>query len=138
LEGPHIRALQAILFHVAFWHLDLGYLGPGLHGRWPQNDIGIVLWSLSIAANDWQSSESLTRLCTIPINDVLGREWDTASTAMEARILRPLKWFGLVDYKPVANAGSPLGKQHYYRKTVLFDRFLSFGVRLERASAPRH
>jgi hypothetical protein len=32
----------------------------------PQADIGIVLWSLSVSAGDWQTCEKLTRLCTIP------------------------------------------------------------------------
>ena len=79
LEEPGMRALQAILFHTAMWHLDLGYLGRGLHDGWPQRDVGIVLWSLSVAASDWQSRERLTRLCAIPINDVLDKTWDTAS-----------------------------------------------------------
>jgi hypothetical protein len=66
LEERNLGALQAVLFHIAFWHLDLGYLSRGLHHGWPQRDAGIVLWSLSIAANDWQPRERLTRLCTIP------------------------------------------------------------------------
>jgi hypothetical protein len=90
LEEPHQRALQAVLFHIALWHLDLEYLGWGLHHGWLQHDTGIILWSLSIAANDWQPRERLTRLCTIPITGVLERRWDTASYAMEAQILRPL------------------------------------------------
>ena len=67
------RALQAILFHVTFWHADLSYLGRGVHGSWPQRDIGILLWSLSVAAADWQTPEKLTRLCTIPTSEVLRR-----------------------------------------------------------------
>src|SRR6185369_15217067 len=97
LDQP--QPLQAILFHLTFWHIDLGYLGRGLHHGWPQRDAGVVLWSLSIAASDWQSRERLTRLCTIPISDVLGTTWDTASYAMEARILHPLQWFGLLEHR---------------------------------------
>jgi hypothetical protein len=51
LEQPHPPALQAVLFHIAFWHFDLGYLSRGLHYGWPQRNAGIVLWSLSVAAN---------------------------------------------------------------------------------------
>ena len=29
-------------------------------------------------------------------------------------------------------------RRHFYRKTALFDRFLSFDVRLEGTGAPRH
>lgn len=138
LEEPNQRALQAVLFHIAMWHLDLGYLGRGLHDGWPQRDVGIVLWSLSIAANDWQPCERLTRMCTIPINGVLNSEWDTAAHAMEARILRPLQWFGLVEHRQDDIAESGHLKQHFYRKAVLFDQFLSFEVKLETAAGPHH
>lgn len=138
LEEPHLRALQAVLFHIALWHLDLGYLGRGLHHGWPQCDAGIVLWSLSIAANDWQPRERLARMCTIPINGVLDTPWDTASHAMEARILRPLLWFGLLEHRQDDIAESRLEKRHSYRKAALFDRFLSFDVKLETAGGPQH
>ena len=134
LKEPHQQALQAILFHIALWHLDLG---RGLHHGWPQHDIGIVLWSLSIAANDWQPPEKLTRMCTIPINGVLESTWDTGSHAMEATVLRPLRWFGLLDYRQDDIPKRRFEKMHFYRKTPLFDRFLSFDVKLE-AAGPRH
>ncbi|MBM4115360.1 MAG: hypothetical protein FJ167_06770 [Gammaproteobacteria bacterium] len=137
LKEPHQKALQAVLFHLALWRLDLGYLGRGLHHGWPQHDIGIVLWSLSIAANDWQPPERLTRMCTIPINGVLESTWDTGGHAMEATVLRPLRWFGLLDYRQDDIPERRLEKRHSYRKTPLFDRFLSFDVKLE-AAGPRH
>jgi hypothetical protein len=93
----HWGALQAILFHIAFWHLNLGYFDRMSLESWPQNDIGIVLWSLSIAANDWRDPEILTRLCTVPVIGVLQSAWDLGSFAMEGRILRPLIWFGLLE-----------------------------------------
>jgi hypothetical protein len=66
LSDARQGSLTAILFHRAFWHMDLGYFGRGLLGSWPQADIGVVLWSLSVSAGDWQTSEKFTRLCTIP------------------------------------------------------------------------
>jgi hypothetical protein len=59
LSDARRGCLPAILFHLAFWHMDLGYFGRGLFGSWPQSDAGIVLWSLSICAYDWQTSEKL-------------------------------------------------------------------------------
>jgi hypothetical protein len=138
LEDRNLPALQAVLFHTAFWHLDLGYLSRGLHHGWPQRDAGIVLWSLSIAANEWQPRERLTRLCTVPINGVLETTWDTASFAMEAQILRPLQWFGLLEHRDEKIDPSRFETRHLYRKTALFDRFLSFDVRLAEAGSPRH
>ena len=79
-------SLLAILFHLAFWHMDLGYFGRGLLGSWPQKDAGVVLWSLSACANEWQSAEKLTRLCTIPEPAMLSGAWDKSRYAMEARI----------------------------------------------------
>ena len=137
LEEPHRKALQAVLFHVALWRLDLGYLGRGLHHGWPQHDIGIALWSLSIAANDWQTPERLTRMCTVPINGVLESSWDTGSHTMEATVLRPLRWFGLLDYRQDDIPERHFEKRHFYRKAPLFDLFLSFDVKLE-AAGPRH
>ena len=60
------RSLLAILFHIMFWRMDFEYFGRGLLSSWPQADIGIVLWSLSVSAADWQTTDKLTRLCTIP------------------------------------------------------------------------
>jgi len=97
LESPGRGTLQALLFHLAFWVADLSYLDRGLLKGWPQRDIGIVLWSLSVSANEWQSREQLTRMCTIPINGVLDSEFDRGTYAMDAIILRPLLWFGLID-----------------------------------------
>ena len=138
LEDPARQALQPLLFHVAPWGIDLGYFGRGLHGDWPQRDIGILLWSLSVAANDWESPKRLTRMCTIPINGVLAAQWDSGTAAMEARILRPLWWFGLLEYRQEEVLGRPFGASHFYRKSPLFDRFLSFNVKLEPTAAHRH
>ena len=105
LSDTRRGSLPAILFHLALWHMDLGYFGRGLLGSWPQSDIGIVLWSLSVSAGDWQSSEKLTRLCTIPEPAMFSGTWDRTSYAMEARILRPLLWFGLLEHRSEKIAG---------------------------------
>ena len=131
-------ALPAILLHLAFWHVDLGYFARGLLGTWPQADSGIVLWSLSVSASDWQSSEKLTRLCTIPEPAMLSGTWDRTTYAMEAKILRPLLWFGLLDHRREKNAESRFTEHHFYRKTALFDRMLTFDVKIDSMEGPRH
>jgi hypothetical protein len=50
LSDTRRGSLPPILFHLALWHVDLGYFGRGLLGPWPQSDAGIVLWSLSVCA----------------------------------------------------------------------------------------
>ena len=138
LAEDHQRALQATLFHITFWHADLSYLGRGLHGSWPQQDIGVVLWSLSVAATNWQTPEKLTRLCTIPRPEILTTTWDTGSAAMEGRILRPLFWFGLIEHRAEKMPGSRLAKRHLYRKAPLFDRLLAFDVAIEKSLQARN
>jgi hypothetical protein len=122
-------ALQALLFHIALWHLNLGYFDRNPIDSWPQSHTGIVLWSLSAAASDWLDPETLTRLCTVPVIGVVQSTWDLGSFAMESRILRPLWWFGLLEGRPEGSAG--LGERRPYRKTPLFDQFLTFNVQIE-------
>ena len=130
--------LPAILFHLALWHMDLGYFGRGLLGSWPQGDAGVVLWSLSICADDWQTSEKLTRLCTIPEPAMFSGTWDRTPYAMEARILRPLLWFGLLEHRSEKMPGDRFGEHHFYRKAALFDRLLAFDVAVNSLEGARH
>jgi len=116
IEAPNIGALQAVLFHVAFWHFDLGILRRGLHHGWLQGHVGIILWCLS--------------LCR--------RMTGSRPRAMEAQILRPLQWFGLLEHREEKADSGSFARQHFYRKTRMFDRFLSFDVRLEGADTIRH
>jgi hypothetical protein len=138
LSDDRQGSLLAILFHIAFWHMDLAYFGRGLLASWPQADIGIVLWSLSVAAGEWQTSEKLTRLCTIPEPAMLSGAWDSSPFAMEARILRPLLWFGLLEYRNEKTPDGQFAAQHYYRKAELFDRLLAFDVEMNCSAGPRH
>jgi hypothetical protein len=127
--------LQALLFHIALWHLNLGYFDRNPVQSWPQNNVGVVLWSLSASANDWLHPDRLTRLCTVPVIGVLEASWDLGSFAMESRVLRPLMWFGLLESRWEKRVG--LGEPRLYRKTPLFDRFVKFNVQVERSDT-RH
>jgi hypothetical protein len=61
-HGP----LQALLFHVALSHMNLAYFDGYPLDSWPQSEVGVILWSLSASAHDWQPRETLTRLCGFP------------------------------------------------------------------------
>ena len=137
LSDARQGSLLAILFHIAFWLTDLGYFGRGLLGSWPQADIGIVR-VLSVSAGDWQTTEKLTRLCTIPEPAILSGIWDRTPYAMEAQILRPLLWFGLLEYRSEKLPDTQFAARHYYRKAALFDRLLSFDVKMDFVRGPRH
>jgi hypothetical protein len=128
-------ALQALLFHIALWHLNIGYFDRNPVESWPQTHAGIVLWSVSAAANEWLNRETLTRLCTVPVPDVFESDWDLGSYAMDARILKPLLWFGLLENR--RDGGTGPGERRLYRKLPLFDRFVKFNVQIE-AVTTRH
>jgi len=126
-HGP----LQAILFHVAFWHLNLAYFDRYSLDSWPLTQVGVILWSLSASAHDWLPRETLTRLCASPVVGVLESQWDFGSSVMEARILRPLVWFGLLESRTRARSATELVDPRLYRKAPLFDRFVKFDVQVE-------
>ena len=57
--------------------------------------------------------------------------------AMEARILRPLVWFGLLESRTEPRAPTEVVEPRLYRKAPLFDRFVQFDVQIE-GSGIRH
>ena len=138
LAEGNAPTLPALLFHLVMWEINPTDLGRSLHGRWPAADVGVVLWSLSVAAGDWQPPERLPRLCTIPPVAVTEATWDSGSSAMEARILQPLLWFGLLEHRREPKAGKAFADRQLYRKTELFDRFVVFDVTTEAEAAIRH
>ena len=137
LKGEQYGSLQALLFHVAFWRLNLGYFDRYAVDTWPQNEVGVVLWSLSASAHDWLARETLTRLCATPVVGILESQWDLASSAMEFRILRPLWWFGLLEARSQEKSATELVARRLYRKAPLFDGFVKFNVQVE-GSKTRH
>jgi hypothetical protein len=126
-HGP----LQALLFHVALWHMNLAYFDGYPLDSWPQSEVGVILWSLSASAHDWLPRETLTRLCATPVIGLLESQWDFGSSAMEARILRPLLWFGLLESRSEGKSATELVESRLYRKAPLFDRFVKFNVQIE-------
>jgi len=65
------------------------------------------------------------------VNGVLESQWDFGSSAMEARILRPLVWFGLLESRTRTKSATELVDPRLYRKAPLADRFVKFDVQIE-------
>ena len=130
-------ALQALLFRHLFWHTDLSELVEtfprGLPGRWPQDDIGVILWGLSNVAGEWQSVDTLKALTTIRDDAVAKMHWKAEGSMFVGRVLGPLRWFGLLEYR-----GPCETFEVGWRKSALFDRFLSFDVRLAKDRVTGH
>ena len=132
-HGP----LQALLFHVGLWRMNLAHFDGYPIDLWLQGEVGIILWSLSASAHDWLPRETLTRLCASPVIGVLESQWDVGSSAMEARILRPLVWFGLLESRTEPRSATEVVDRRLYRKASLFDRLVKFDVQIE-GSEIRH
>ena len=64
--------------------------------------------------------------------------WDRTTYVMEAKILRPLLWFGLLDHRSEKISSSRFGEYHFYRKARLFDRLLTFDIQVHLSEGPLH
>jgi hypothetical protein len=62
---------------------------------------------------------------------VLESQWDFGSGVMEARILRPVVWFGLLESRIEGRSPTELIDHRLYRKAPLFDLFIKFDVWVE-------
>jgi hypothetical protein len=64
--------------------------------------------------------------------------WDRSAFALEAKILRPLLWFGLLEHRSEKIPNTQFASLNYYRKTALFERLLKFDVKVEFSKGLRH
>ena len=122
-------ALQALLFAAAFWCHDVSRF---VHERprrlpapWPwREDYGALSWRLSTVGGDWHDAETLATLRAVRDGNTVKAK--RTGSAFAVRVLRPLLWFGLVEFS------DPEGQREVRRwpKTALFDRLLSFDVGL--------
>ena len=137
LEPGRRGTLQALLFRHLYWHANLSQFVEtfprGLPGRWPQDDIGVILWGLWNVAGEWQGADTLRTLTTVRDDSVAGLHWNAEGTMFAGRVLGPLRWFGLLEYR-----GPPETADVGWRKTALFDRFLSFDVELSQEGRTGH
>ena len=122
LKG-HRERLQANFFRNCFWEVSLDLFGEPECGSWPQGLIGPALWSLSTTGDRWQDSATLMRLSVLPDEAVLRNPDWVAPVLFVLRVLRPLRWFGLVECRGEDATRRGHGE---WRKTALFDRFLRF------------
>ena len=131
--------LFRLLFEIVFWRVNLGYFDRVPVEQWPQNHIGIVLWCLSVAAQDWCTPVEMVPICTVRDEGLESGPADFPGFAFESRVLRPLSWFGLIETRLVGEESQPeWRRERQYRKAPLFDRVLSFDVEVIRPSGAAH
>ncbi|WP_407523863.1 hypothetical protein [Methylobacterium oryzisoli] len=139
LPAEASASLFRLLFEAVFWRLNLASLDRISVEHWPQDHLGVVLWSLSVSAQDWSTAASMVPVCTIS-DDALDRvPADLIAWMFESRVLQPLTWLGLMEDRLVGEEGQPeWRKQRQYRKTALFDRALTFDVEVVRFGGFSH
>ncbi len=121
--------LFALLFEAMLWRVSLSYFDRAPVEHWPQDHIGIVLWCLSVAANDWADSDTLTQVCTVRDERLDRTVRDFSAHAMRSRVLRPLTWLGLME---MARRGDEAQvdwmRPAVYRKAAHFDAVVGFKI----------
>jgi hypothetical protein len=91
-HGP----LQALLFHVALWRMNLPYFDGYPLDSWPQSEVGVILWSLSASALVRESDEA-GRAHRLPGSADLGRPTGEMGTA---------NWFEMTARRDAQQSGS--------------------------------
>jgi hypothetical protein len=130
LLDPNASAdLFALLFEATLWRVSLSYFDRFPVEHWPQDHIGIVLWCLSVAANNWADADMLAQVCTVRDERLDHTVRDFSGAAMRSRVLRPLTWFGLMK---MARRGDEVQadwmRPTLFRKTALFDAVVGFKI----------
>jgi len=117
---------------VAFFRLfRLDYLSHFQETPFIQYSIAVILWRLSVVAQDWIVAANLPREVFItPVSRQIRATFpkiaDAESWMLVSKVLEPLCWFGLLE-KNVSDQGEAKNlRDRRFRKTPLFDQFLSF------------
>jgi hypothetical protein len=118
-------ALQATLFRAAWRDLDLASLGGIGLGERLQRQANLILYMIGRLADDWIDSERLLHAAVAPDAELLAAPEYLPVYALEGCILRPLRWFGLIDIR-TEPAETGWRDRRDLRKTPLYDRFLAF------------
>lgn len=139
VEPDEADELFACLFATTFWQVNLAYFDRVPFETWPQNHVGIVLWCLSVAGQDWFRPEDLMRSCTVWDPALDEGPTDFPGYAFESRVLRPLTWLGLMDVCLTGDEGEPAWRrERQYRKAALFDRAVRFDVEMVKLPGRAH
>lgn len=118
-------ALQAALFRTAWRDLNLAELGGiGLGSRLqPQGNL--ALYMIDRLADDWIDSERLLHAAIVPDDEILAAPEYLPLYALEGCLLRPLRWFGLIEIRLMPTEVEWRSRREL-RKTPLYDRFFTF------------
>jgi hypothetical protein len=128
---PDDRAgeLYERLFRAFFRTFNLAYLDGLPVGGDYQNLVGLGLFYLHTFSDQWRKVEYVgDLLAPRPLLPELADLPESTKPYLipRSRLLRPLEWFGLVEFRVVGKKGYTDIEE--VRKTPLFDRFISFDL----------
>src|SRR5262249_13576557 len=118
--------LQALLFRTTFARYNPAYLDCFNMAEVFAPQISLILYLIGQFCSDWREAGALMRSVTFPMKELTEPRYpDLPEIAFEARVLRYLCWFGLMEReRPVDN--DDWRQPRLYRKTALYDRMLRF------------
>ncbi|MEO0078301.1 MAG: hypothetical protein ABIK86_04790 [candidate division WOR-3 bacterium] len=121
-------ALYRHLFISMFHRLDLGFLHFGQPTPYLQWSVPVILWRLSLVADDWLDMPRLIDETLLPQvqRELAADDFDIGQYVFAGRVLKPLVWFGLLETHGDPEDWRWRVRTAVFRKTPLFDRFLQF------------
>ena len=121
--------LYRLLFLTLFRGFDLNFLSGYRETPFVQDSIAVILWRLQLVAGDWATAEQLTGEVFLDrVSEqvkALSPLPDVEAYVLESQVLEPLTWFGLLECDQPLERWLHREKARY-RKSPLFDSFLSF------------
>jgi hypothetical protein len=122
--------LYRLLFLTLFRNFDLDYISGYRETPLVQDTLAVILWRLQMVARDWIAADRLppevflTRV--LEQARAVSTMSDMETTILRHEVLEPLVWFGLLESDQIEDEWYRLRAQPKFRKTPLFDRFLTF------------
>jgi len=122
--------LMAVLFDTVFRHYNLAYIDAHPAEDDFASQIALTLFVMQHVAETPRTPQELMEAATHPMSrPTTEHSFSAPATVFRLRVLRYLDWFGLVEnLRPTAGWK---GETTLWRKTPLYDRFLSFQVDAE-------
>jgi hypothetical protein len=129
LADAQAGSLYRQLFLTLFREMSLDFLSGFQPTPFVQHSIAVILWRLQLVARDWIALNELPKevfLNAVSEQVRAASIWpEVEPDVLRGEVLRPLLWFGLLECDKPLERWLHRDKPKY-RKSPLFDRFLSF------------
>ena len=134
-EGERLLAderageLYARLFRTFFRECNLAFLDTAGECRALQETVAYTLYMVGRFTDDWISPDELPALVFLPsvvVPHLPVEPYGSPSLVLKTRILRPLSWFGLLEFESNDEPPEYFSRIIAVRKTALFDQFIEF------------